>query len=144
MLMTRVQLALQANATAILAAAARDLLREADSPDAYASAARALAAAGSRSDGYAAIDSGLKAFPQNTALLLAGAELRIGGGDLAGARAALGRIGHSSLTLADRQRAEELLAEIEEKAGDPESAALARARARLIAKKRHDMTFSGE
>jgi len=144
MLMTRVQLALQANATAILAAAARDLLREADSPDAYASAARALAAAGARSDGYAAIDSGLKAFPQNTALLLAGAELRIGGGDLAGARAALGRIGHSSLTLADRQRAEELLAEIEEKAGDPESAALARARARLIAKKRHDMTFSGE
>jgi hypothetical protein len=35
------------------------------------------------------------------------------------------------------------MAEIEDKAGDPESAARARARARVVAKKRHEMTISG-
>jgi tetratricopeptide (TPR) repeat protein len=140
----RVQLAMEANATQILAPAARSLFAEADTAENYIMAARGLAGGGAPAEANQAIDAGLKAHPGTAALLLAGAELRLAGGDLSGARAMLGRLGRASPTLADRQRAEEILAQVSERAGDPEGAAVARARARLIEKKRHDMTFSGD
>jgi tetratricopeptide (TPR) repeat protein len=144
MLMTRVQLALEAKAPDMLIRAARALRDEADSVEAFALAARGLAGAGASAQSNQTIDSALKHYPGNPTLLLAGAELRSAAGDFAGSRAVLGRLGKATLTLAERQRAEELMAEVSERSGDAEAAALARARARLIAKKRHDMTFSGE
>jgi hypothetical protein len=56
----------------------------------------------------------------------------------------LARSGHASLSLSERQQAEELLAQVADKAGDAETAALARARARLIANQLRDMTFDGK
>jgi hypothetical protein len=143
-LMERAKLALEAHAVASLPSAAHALVAEANSPEAYALAARAFAAGGAPDDGNRAIERGLHAFPGNGALALSGAELSIASGDLARARAILSRLGKSSVGLAERQRAEELLADLEDRAGDKEAATLARLRARLIAKKRQDMTFSGQ
>lgn len=141
-LMTRLRLALDVDARPVLAPAARALLAENDAVDAFALAARAFARAGAQADSDAAIDAGLRAHRADATLLLTGAELRLDAGDVAGARTLLGRAGRTAaLTLPERQRAEELLAKAAERAGDVEAAAVARARARLIARQLQDMTF---
>lgn len=144
MLTARVQLALQFEALPALALAARELLADADSVEAIALAARALARAGAAAESRAAIDAGLKLHANDATLILTGAELRLGAGDLVGARQVLARSARASLSLTERQHAEELLAEIAEKSGDPAAAAVARARARLIANQLRDMTFAGK
>src|SRR6185369_6029890 len=60
-LMERAKLALEAHATAPLPSAARALVAEADSPEAYVLAARAFAAGGAPADGNRAIERGLHA-----------------------------------------------------------------------------------
>jgi O-antigen ligase/tetratricopeptide (TPR) repeat protein len=144
MLMTRVQLALDGNVPAIAGRAARGLLAEADSVEAFALAARGLARASAIGEANAAIESGLKHHPNDGSLLLVGAELRLAFNDFAGARAILARTARATLTLAERQQAEDLLADVAEHSGDKETAVLARARSRLIVKQLQDMTLSGK
>ncbi len=143
LLMQRTQLALDANVPKVLAPAARALLAEAQSAEAFALAARALSRVGAQSESNAALEAGLRNHPDDGSLFLVGAELRLKAADLPGARDMLRRAGKSELTLAQRQRAEELLAEAAERSGDVEGAILARARSRLIAKQLRDMTLSG-
>ncbi|MDB4968033.1 MAG: hypothetical protein JWN44_3722 [Myxococcales bacterium] len=143
MLATRVQLALEFRATAVLDGSARSLLRQAEAERSFALGAEALAKAGNRAASSAALDQGLKLHPQSALLLLTGARLRMEGGDLVGARATLARARRAGLSLSERQQVEELSAVVAEQSGDAQGAVMARARARLIAKERQDMTFSG-
>src|SRR5205814_2325379 len=104
-----------------LASAARALRNEADSVEAFALAARGLAFSGATAESNQTIDAALKRHPTDATLLITGAELRLAGGDLPGARVMLARAGKTAvLTLAERQRAEELLAEVSDRAGDVE------------------------
>lgn len=143
LLIERAKLALDANATKALLSAARTLLAEAQSADAFGLAARALARAGAQAEANTALATGLKRHPDDGSLFLVGAEVRLGAGDLMGASDLLARAGKLELTLPQRQRAEELLAQIAERSGDVEGAILARARSRLIAKQLQDMNLSG-
>ncbi|HEY2745678.1 MAG TPA: O-antigen ligase family protein, partial [Polyangia bacterium] len=135
-LMQRVQLALDANAAAPLPAASRALLAENDGPAAYALAAIGLARAGLFTEAYAAIDAGYAAHRSEPSLLLTGAEVHILAKDVPGARAQIAKAAHATLSLSEWQHAEELLVQIYQLSGDEPAAALAHARAELIAKQR--------
>lgn len=137
---TRVRTVLEFSDRQALAPAANDLLSGATQVDSFVVAAQALARAHDQARANAAIEAGLHAHVQDGTLLLAGARLRLDAGDLGGARAMLGRGGNATLSLAQRQQAEELLAQIADKAGDVDTAVLARARARLIAQQLRDMS----
>jgi tetratricopeptide (TPR) repeat protein len=143
-LMARVQMAIDATVPHIAGAAARALLQEADTADAFALAAQGLARASAPDESRAAIEAGAKRFPSDGALLLTGADLRFAFNDFAGARALLARAGKVQLSLRERLRAELLLAEVADRSGDVEAAATARARSRLIEKQLQDMTLSGK
>ena len=73
-----------------------------------------------------------------------GAELRLGFGDLAGARTMLAAAGNAQLSLVERKRAEDLLAEWAERSGDAETAVTARTRSRLIGRQLRDITEPGK
>jgi hypothetical protein len=150
LLVKRAELALAAQSTIpsvdkARAAAGNALLAEAATAEEYVLAARALAAAGDKSGANHAIDVGLTHFPRAGSVYLGGARLRSDAGDLAGARTLLSRAGQlASLSLADRLHAEELLAEVADKLGDPALAVQARARSKMIAQRIRDMSFSQE
>ena len=78
--------------------------------------------------------------PLASAIVLVGARLRLEGNDFAGARTLVQRARQMGLTLAQRQQAEELLAQIADRTGDVDGAIMARVRARLIAQQLRDMT----
>jgi hypothetical protein len=119
-------------------------LAEADSADGFAVAARGLAQAGALAESNAAIEAGIREFPREGSLYLAGAELRLACSDLAGAYALLLAAGKQPLSLAERQRVEDLLAQWADRTGNQEIAVMARARSRLIANQLRDITQSGK
>jgi tetratricopeptide (TPR) repeat protein len=129
----RVKVFLELNANLLLPAAARALAAEATDGQSFALAARGLAAGGQRTEALTLLDRARKMHSGDATLVLLTARLRADGGDLAGARVLLDRADVVGFTLAERKQAEELLAEIAERAGDLDTAVLARARARMIA-----------
>jgi O-antigen ligase/tetratricopeptide (TPR) repeat protein len=143
-LLDRAELALASKAPVVSGRAARALLAEADSVEAFAVAARGLAQAGAQAESNAAISAGMKQFPRDGSLYLVGAELRLASGDLAGAYAMLVDAGKQTLSLAERQRVEDLVAEWADRTGDREIATMARARSRLIGRQIRDITQPGK
>src|SRR6185369_5288627 len=128
----RVEVAIQANDPKTLTVAAQALLDAQPDAEAAVVGLRALAQTGDVKATEAALDQAVKLHPDSSLLVLTGAQLRFERGDLAGARAFLKHTGDGSYSLADRLRAEELLAKIADREGDVDGAILARARARLI------------
>jgi O-antigen ligase/Tfp pilus assembly protein PilF len=135
-LVERVRVAALGGVPSLMVAAVDALLAAQPQPLAYAVAATALDQAGQPRAADEAVLRGLKQHPEDGALVLFGARQRFDHGDLVGARVLLRR--ESNFSLAERRSAEELLAQIEDKAGDRDAAVLARARARLIARKLGD------
>ena len=144
MFIARTQLAFDANVPRVLAPAVEAMLAEAESVEAFALAGRSLSRLGEQAQSNAAIEAGIKRHPGEGPLFLVGAELRLAAGDVGGARAMLSRAGKVTLTLSERQRAEELMADVADRSGDVEGALLARARSRLIGKQLRDMTLPAE
>lgn len=140
-LVRRLQLA-RSGDMATLAVAAKALLAEASEVTSFAAAGEALAAAGDRAGADAALDAARKQHPNDGGLLLAGGRMYLDLGDAAAARDLLTRNRDVSLTLEQRQQTEELLALAADRTGDHDLAVVARARARLIAKQLHDMSFA--
>jgi Tfp pilus assembly protein PilF len=134
----RVEVAIQANDPRTLTAAAQALLDGQPDAEAAALGLRALAQTGNVKATEAALEQAVKLHPDSSLLVLTGAQLRFDRGDLPGARLLLKHTGDGSYSLADRLRAEELLAKIADREGDVDGAVLARARARLIAHKLDD------
>jgi hypothetical protein len=139
-LVARVEVAQDTRSAPLISAASAALLASASSPESFATAARALALIRDASGSDDAILRGLKSNADDAALLLLGTQLRLDRGNLTGARSLLQRQG-ANFSLADRQRAEELRAELAERSGEPEEAVAARARARLIAASRKDTDY---
>ncbi len=127
----------------VIAAAAAALTSARPDAPTYGAAAIALAHSGDATAAATAVTDGLTAHPDDSGLLLVGARLRYDRGDLTGARDLLKRSDDSSISLADRKAAAELLALIADKAGDVDAAVVARARARLIARKLAELSDLG-
>jgi hypothetical protein len=134
----RVQVAIEAGDARTLVPAAEALLEAQPDPESGVVAIKALALTGDVKATEAALQRMLKLHPDSSLLVLVGAQLRFDRNDLGGARALLKHAGDGSYSLADRLRAEELLAKIADRDGDVDGAVLARARARLIAHKLND------
>jgi hypothetical protein len=134
----RLEVALEAGRTETIVAAASALCDAEPEAQGYGAAAQAFTKVHSPERADDAIARGMKAHPEEPALVLLGARLRIERGDLPGARALLKRTADGTFSLKDREEAEDLLAQIAEKSGDPDAAVLARARARLLARRRQD------
>jgi O-antigen ligase len=115
---------------------AKLLSTAATSPRAFTLAAQALTAAGDVPASDATMAAGFRAHPFDGSLPLAATRLHIDRADLTGARTMLARAAKLPLSIAQRQQAEELLAAIDERKGDSEGAALARARAKLLGEQR--------
>lgn len=139
LLVTRARMAAEFNARPQMLAAANDLLAEATLSDSFVVAAQTFAHAGETARANQVIDRAIHAHPLDSSLMLAAARLRLGAGDLVGARSLVVRSSSLALTLQQRQEAEELTADIADRAGDVDTAVMARARARLIARRLHDM-----
>jgi tetratricopeptide (TPR) repeat protein len=139
LLRERVEIARLGGVPKIVAAAAAALVEGEPATGSYTLAATVLDQVGDARGADDLIARGLKEHPFDGALVLLGARLRMNHGDLDGARARLKRNvdPNGAFSLADRRQAEELLAQIADRAGDVEEAVLARARARLLA---HKMT----
>jgi O-antigen ligase/tetratricopeptide (TPR) repeat protein len=135
-----VTMALELELPALILPTAKALAAEATEAGSYGLAARGLAAAGQPDAAAALIVRGLRQHGDNAALVLVGAQLRLDAGDLSGASALLTHGG--DFTLAERQKMEELLVTVAERAGDSETAVLARARARLIARRIRETSFA--
>ncbi len=114
------------------------LLDSTPSPGGYLAAATALTQAGDLPGADEAIRRGRVAHPDAGSLVLQGARLRLEAKDVAGAQALLRHGADGTLSLSERKQAEELLADIADHSGDIEGAILARARARLLARKIKD------
>ncbi len=140
-LVRRVQLA-RSGDKVTLAVAAKALLAEASEVESFTAAGEALAAAGDRAGADAALAAARRQHRNDARLLLAGARMYLDLGDAAAARDLLTRNRDLSLTLEQRQHVEELLAQAADRTGDHDLAVVARARARLIAKQLHDMSFA--
>ncbi len=134
----RVQVAIQANDPRMLSASAQALLDSQPDEEAAVVAVRALAQSGDLKATDEALDLVLTLHPGSSMLTLLGAQLRFDRGDAAGARDLIKHAGEVGFSLADRQRAQELLAKIADKEGDVDGAMMARARARLLAHKISD------
>jgi hypothetical protein len=128
-LLAQLELVQQLGNAALVAPAARAVLAVASMPSSFAAAAKALDGVKDATGADAAIATGLKAHP-DPSLTLLGTRMRLDRGDLDGARALIASA--TNLTLADRKRMEEFLAELADRSGDPAGAARARARARAI------------
>lgn len=142
-LRARVQVFEDLHATQLLGTAARQLAAEATESESFAVAARALAASGAGADAQKLLDRGRKMFPADASLVLLATRIRADGGDLVGARMMLDRANFTTFTLVERKQAEELLGDIAEKAGDVDTAVVARARARMIARRLRDLAGQG-
>jgi predicted Zn-dependent protease len=114
---------------------ASDVLRMRPDAAGYAAAAKALARAGKDKESAAAIEAGLHDYPGTPVLILTGARLRFEHGDTAAARALLKTPTQKTFTLPERRLAEELIADIDDRTGDPVGASAARARARMFGAK---------
>jgi hypothetical protein len=114
------------------------LLDGSPSVDAVSLAAQVLERAAEPGRADQAILAGISAHPGDGTLVLAGAKLRMGRGELAAAKMMVAGASTEKYTLADRQAAEELLAQIADKMGNPEEAVVARARARLLSRAREN------
>jgi Tfp pilus assembly protein PilF len=139
-LLARLAIAVQGQRVELVNRATDEVLAAAPGAQGYIAAAQALEQVGASARSDAAILAGIKAHADEPALALAGARLRLGRGELVGARALLKVVADGGFTLKDRQEAEELVAQIADRAGDPDAAVLARARARLIARRRQEAT----
>lgn len=137
-MLERLQVAAISANKSIIVEAARSLLATNPSARSYAAAAKVLQAAGEPARSDQAVLRGLDAHPDAAGLVLLGSRLRLERGDLNGARLFLQRATRADVSLTERQEAEELLAAVEEKAGDLSAALRARARARMIARKIKD------
>ncbi|HZS38686.1 MAG TPA: hypothetical protein VFF06_17765, partial [Polyangia bacterium] len=134
----RLHVAVVGGDKATVARAAQALLALRPEPAAWSQAAEALAGAGDAAAAMAAARAGMAVYPDEAQLVLTAARLAYQGNDLQSARDLLKRADDGSATLADRQLAAELLAQVADKAGDVDAAVLARARARLLARKLKD------
>lgn len=143
LLIERTQLALDRDSRDALRPAVNELLVGAESVDAFVLAARALSRLGDHARAQTAVRDGLRRYPNNVALQLVAIDVRLAAADVDAAREMLKHLGMSDLTLPERQHAEDLLAQVADRTGDVEGAALARARSRLIAKQLQDMTMAG-
>lgn len=139
---TCVKLALDSNAPALLAETAQALAEEASEPESFVLAARALAKTGRAAAAAAVMDRGIKAHSGDGSLVLVAARLRFEAGDLPGARALLARGADGAFSLPQRAEAELLLADVADKAGDPEAAVVARARARMVEQRLKESSFN--
>jgi tetratricopeptide (TPR) repeat protein len=105
-------------------------------PGATAAAVKALFRAGEKDRAVEAMDAALARLPEDASLLLAAARLRLQFGDPAGARATLTRSAAAeSFHLADLVSLHELLAQIADQMKDADAAVIARARARMFARR---------
>jgi hypothetical protein len=132
------QLALLSRRSDQIVAAADAYLEARPEASGYEEVAQAFQTIGDVTRSNQVIDLGVKAHPEESSLVLAGARMRLQRGDLAGARTLLRRSSDGSFSLRDRQEAEELLAQIAERSGDADAAVLARARARSYARRRQE------
>jgi len=117
--------------------------RERPSVAAYLAAAEALGQAGEPARADHVIAAGLTVHEDAGPLVALGGRQRMARNELASARAFLRLHAARVRTLADRKAVEELLAEIADKAGEPDEAVLARARARLLARQIRDSVSAG-
>ncbi|HEX4457490.1 MAG TPA: O-antigen ligase family protein [Polyangia bacterium] len=136
------KLALDYNVPALLLPSAEALAEEANEPESFVLAARALAQAGRANDAAALMNRAIKRHATDGSLVLVAARLHFESGDLAGARALIGGRGDSTFSLAEQAQANLLLAEIADKAGDPEAAIVARARARMVERRMQESSFN--
>ncbi len=136
------KLALDNNAPTLLLPSALALAEEASEPESFALAARALTKVGRAPAAAAVMERGIKAHSGDGGLVLVAARLRFEAGDLPGARALLARRSDDAFTLAQRAETELLLADIADKAGDPEAAVVARARARMVERRMKESSFN--
>jgi hypothetical protein len=132
----QLEVALLCHRNELISSAAGAYLEARPEAGAYVVAAEAYQSIGDAARSDAAIALGAKEHPEDSSLVLAGARLRLGRGDLAGVRALLRRSGDGTFSLRDRQEAEELMAQVADRAGDSDAAVMARARARLLARQR--------
>jgi O-antigen ligase len=141
---TRLQIALLGTDKARIVEAANGLI-EGDRPSvlAYVAAGDALAQAGEAARADQVIAAGIAAHEDAGPLVTLGGRQRLVRNELTAARAFVRLHGARVRTLADRKANEELLAEIADKAGEPDEAVLARARARLLARQIRDSVSAG-
>jgi O-antigen ligase len=131
-LQQRVQVALGSKDAAFQRASALALLAEAQEPRSFISAGQALLAAGDPSGADGAMKRAIEAHPRDASTLAEAARIRAGHGDYAGARSLLASKDAIDLTFEERQRLEEILADIAQRQGDLTTAAAARARAHML------------
>jgi hypothetical protein len=134
----RVEVAMETGDAKTIRAAAGELLDGNPDVDGWMLGVRALGRSGDTAATEEALARGLKQHPDASPLMLLGAQLRFERGDLPGARGLLKHANDGSFSLDDRQKAEELLAQIADKAGDVDGAVMARARARMLSRKLSD------
>jgi tetratricopeptide (TPR) repeat protein len=140
----RAELALDGQAPPLLERWSRALAGEATSVESFSLAARGLAKAGDLPGALQLVARARKAMPRDPDMILVAARLQLDAGDLAAVRMTLASPAAAGLTLAQRQQAEQLLAEASERSGDAEAAAVARARARMIERQlRQNSTVEG-
>src|SRR5262249_41681354 len=99
------RMALDARAPKLLLAMGQALAAEASEPRSFALAGQALAAAGQRPAALEIVDRGLRAHGNDAGLVMTAAQLRLDGGDLAGAKAKLMAHSDSAWSLAERRQA---------------------------------------
>jgi len=120
--------------------AADALMAASPSASGYVTAARTFEAAGAPDRADQAVSRGLAAHPGDPALVLYGAESAFARNDFARARQLLRTVaGNAAFSLADRIKAEELAARVAEREGDLEGAVGARARAKILARRMHEL-----
>ena len=136
------RLGFEDNVPTLLLPSALALADEASEPESFVLAARALAKADRAPAAAAVMERGIKAHGGDGSLVLVAARLRFEAGDLPAARALLARGSENAFTLAQRAEAELLLADIADKAGDPEAAVVARARARMVQRRMQESSFN--
>ncbi len=136
-LAARTQLALDDLPRPLLLRWSTALAAEATTVESIDLAARGLVKASDNAGALALVSRARKLMPLDPGLSLVTAGVQLAAGDLTGVRATLASPAAQGMTLAQRQHAEELLAEASERAGDVEGAMVARARARMIARQLH-------
>lgn len=133
-LVRRLALAVETRSPAFIEEAGRSLVAAASEPAAFVEAATALARIDKPALADAAIEQGLVVNPHDSAIVIAGARLRMARSDLTGAVSMLQRAANETLTLKDRIQFEEIQAEVAQKRGDVAGAAAFNARARSLSR----------
>jgi tetratricopeptide (TPR) repeat protein len=132
-----VDIAMATGDPAFMVRAADYVLAAHAGPSATAAAVKALFRAGEKGRAVKALDAALARLPDDASLVLAAARLRLEFGDPAGARATLTRSAEAerNFHLADLVSLHELLAQIADQMKDADAAVIARARARMFARR---------